>query len=144
MTNSNKPTTLYWIIAVVALLWNGMGANAYIQQAYKTDAFKAMYSDEKVLEMVSNTPAWAMGAFALAVFGGVLGSILLLLRKKAAKPVFMISLLGIIVQMVYNLFISKALEVYGPGAVIMPIMVLVFGAFLVWYTQKAEAKGWLS
>ena len=143
-TNSNKPSTLFWIIGVVALLWNGMGANMYIQQAYKTDAFKAMYPDPKVLEMVENTPSWVMGAFAIAVFGGVLGALLLLLKKKLAKPVFLISLIAIAAQMIYNVFISGALEVYGPGAVIMPIMTLAIGAFLVWHSKKSIEKGWLS
>ncbi|OSY89399.1 hypothetical protein WH52_01835 [Tenacibaculum holothuriorum] len=144
MTNTNKPSVLFWIIGVVALLWNAMGVNAYIQQAYKTDAFKAMYPDKEVLEMVLNTPSWVMAAFAIAVFGGTLGCIFLLLRKKIATPIFLLSLIGIIVQMFYNLFISKALEVYGPGAVIMPIMVLALGLFLYFYSKKVTQKGWLS
>ena len=143
-TNSNKPSTIFWIIGVLALIWNGMGAYMYIQQAYKTDAFKAMYPDEKVLEMVMNTPSWVMGAFAIAVFGGVLGAILLLLKKKLAKTLFLISFIAIIVQMFYNVFISGAMEVYGPGAVIMPILTLVIGAFLIIFSKKSTEKGWLS
>ncbi len=43
MTNStNKPTVLFWIIGVVALIWNAMGVNAYIQQAYNTESYQAM------------------------------------------------------------------------------------------------------
>jgi len=45
--------------------------------------------------------------------------------------------------MVYNLFLSGAMDVYGPGGMIMPIMVVVIGFFLVWYSHKAIAKGWL-
>lgn len=120
------------------------GSNQYLQQAYNTDAFKAMYPDEKVMEMVQNTPSWAMAAFALAVFGGFIGSIFLLLRRKLAKPMFLISLVAIVIQMFYNLFMSGAMEVYGPGAVIMPIMVIGFALFILWYTKRSEAKGILS
>ncbi|WP_299120037.1 hypothetical protein [uncultured Tenacibaculum sp.] len=144
MTNSNKPQKRFWVIAVISLLWNGMGVNQYLQQAYNTDAFKAMYPDEKVMEMVQNTPSWAMAAFALAVFGGFIGSIFLLLRRKLAKPMFLISLVAIVIQMFYNLFMSGAIEVYGPGAVIMPIMVIGFALFILWYTKRSEAKGILS
>ena len=144
MKNLNKPNTWYWIIGVIALLWNGMGVNQYLQQAYNTDAFKAMYPDEKVMEIALNTPSWVMGAFAIAVFGGLLGSILLLLRKKIAKPIFLVSLIAIIIQMFYNVFMSGAMEVYGPGVVIMPIMVIGFAVFILWYTKKSEAKGLLS
>jgi hypothetical protein len=141
--SKTKPPVWFWIISVIALLWNAMGVNAYIQQAYKTDSFKAMYTEEQ-LDMIANTPAWATAAFAVAVFGGILGSLGLLLRKKWAKSLFILSLLGIIVQMTYNLFISKAMEVYGPGAVIMPILVLFVGVFLLWYSKKAIAKKWLA
>ncbi|MGG8496754.1 hypothetical protein ACQY1Q_10075 [Tenacibaculum sp. TC6] len=143
MTNSSKPSTFFWIFGVIALLWNAMGVNAYLQQAYKTDAFKAMYTEEQ-LEMVTNTPSWVMAAFALAVFGGFIGCILLLLRKKIALPIFLVSLVGIIIQMIYNLFISKSIEVYGPGAIIMPIMVLIIGFLLYFFTKKSISKGWLS
>ncbi|TYP98924.1 hypothetical protein C7447_102242 [Tenacibaculum adriaticum] len=144
MSNTNKPTAVFWIIAVVALLWNASGVNMYLQQAYGTDSFKAMYTDEKVLEMVLNTPSWVMAAFAIAVFAGLFGSILLLLRKKLAKPVFIVSIVGIVVQVFYNVFISNSIEIVGTSAVVMPIVVLLFGVFLIWYTQKADAKGWLS
>ena len=145
MTNSStKPPVWFWVIGVIALLWNLMGVNAYLQQAYQTDSFKAMYNTPELLEMVNNTPAWAIAAFAIAVFAGALGCISLLLRKSWAKPLFLLSLIGIVVQMIYNLFISKAMEVYGPGAALMPILVIVVGLFLVWYSKKAFTKGWIS
>lgn len=144
MSNTNKPTVWFWVIGIISLLWNGMGVNQYLQQAYKTDAFKAMYPDEKVLEMVLNTPSWVMGAFALAVFGGLLGSILLLSRKKTAKPVFLVSLIAIVIQMSYNVFLSGAMEVYGPGVMVMPIMVIGFAIFILTFTKKSEDKGLLS
>ena len=144
MTTSKKTSIWFWVISIIALLWNAMGINQYLQQAYNTDTFKAMYPDEKVLEMVLNTPAWVMGAFAIAVFGGFLGSLFLLLRKKIAKPIFLVSLIAIIIQMFYNVFLSGALDVYGPGAMVMPIMVIGFAIFILWYTKKIETDGLLS
>ena len=144
MTTSNKTGIWFWVISIIALLWNAMGINQYLQQAYRTDTFKAMYPDEKVLEMVLNTPAWVMGAFAIAVFSGFLGSLFLLLRKKIAKPFFLVSLTAVIIQMFYNVFLSGALDFYGPGAVIMPIMVIGFAIFIICYTIKLETDGLLS
>ena len=144
MTTSNKTGIWFWVISIIALLWNAMGINQYLQQAYRTDTFKAMYPDEKVLEMVLNTPAWVMGAFAIAVFSGFLGSLFLLFRKKIAKPFFLVSLTAVIIQMFYNVFLSGALDVYGPGAVIMPIMVIGFAIFIICYTIKIETDGLLS
>ena len=41
-------------------------------------------------EIIESRPAWATGAFAVAVFGGEIGSVLLLLRKSAAYHLFIV------------------------------------------------------
>lgn len=143
MSTKTKPSITFWIISAIGLIWNLMGANQYIQQAYKTESFKSMYTPEQ-LETINNMPTWATAAFAIAVFAGVLGCILLLLRKKQAKLLFQISLLGIIVQMIYNFIVAKITEVYGPGAVIMPIMILIIGFFLLSYSKQADKRDLLS
>lgn len=143
MTTQNKPGAAFWIIAVIALIWNIMGVMAYLGQAYMTDEDKALLPEAEQA-LYTDIPAWVTAAFAIAVFGGLLGALALLLRKKWATPLFLISLLGIIVQMIYNFFISGAMDVYGPGGMIMPVMVLVIGFFLVWYSKKATANGWLN
>jgi hypothetical protein len=145
MTNisTNKPPAWFWIVAVVALVWNLMGVMAYIGQAYMTDAdLNALPEAEQALYV--NYPAWATAAFAIAVFGGTIAAIALLLRKKIAKTLFLISLIGIIVQMIYNFFISEAMDVYGPGGMIMPVMIIIIGAYLVMFSKKSIANNWIS
>ena len=144
MTESkNKPTTSFWIIGIVALIWNLMGVYEYLTIAYMTsEELFDLPPEEQVL--YENIPAWVTAAFALAVFGGSLGCILLLLRKKLATPVFIISFVSILAQMTYNLLMSNAMEVYGPVGFIMPVMVIAVGAFLVWYSRKTQAQGILS
>ncbi len=108
------------------------------------EALAALPEMERAL--YENVPTWAVFAFAIAVFAGTLGCILLLLRKKLATTIFIISLLAILVQMFYNFFIflGKATEVYGPESMIMPVMVVITGFFLVWHARKCNANGWLS
>lgn len=138
-----KPSTSFWVISALALLWNLMGVNAYIQQAFKTDSFKAMYNEEQ-LKMITEAPAWSTTAFAIAVFGGLIGSILLVRRKKIAKTIFIISLIGILVQMYYNFFVIDSIAVYGPGAMAMPIMIILFAVFLIWYSNYCIKKNWIA
>jgi hypothetical protein len=140
--STTKPSKAFWIISGVALLWNAMGVNQYLQQAYMTDAFKAMYTEEQ-LEMISSSPSWVIAVFAIAVFGGLLGSLALLLRRKIARELFIVSLIGIIAQMYHNLFMIDSVAIYGPGAAIMPIMVLAFALFLLWFSKFSEKKSWL-
>lgn len=141
--STTKPSKAFWIISGVALLWNAMGVNQYLQQAYMTDAFKEMYTVEQ-LEMISSSPSWVIAVFAIAVFGGLLGSLALLLRKKIAIVLFIVSLIGIIAQMYHNLFVIDSVAIYGPGAAIMPIMVIAFALFLLWFSKFSDKKNWLS
>ena len=141
--STKKPGISFLIIGIVALVWNLIGVMAYLDQAYMTTeellaksvAKQALYTD---------IPAWVTGAFAIAVFGGALASILLLLRKKLATFVFMLSFAGIVAQMSYNFFMSNAGEVYDIGDIILSVMLLIIGAFLVWYSKKMEQQGIIS
>lgn len=141
-TNSNKPTILFWIVSSIALLWNIMGIFQYLAQAYMTDEVKAMLpeADQNYFE---NIPAWVTGAFAIAVFSGTLGCIALLLRKKWATSLFIISLITVIAQVVYNLLIQEYVALEGVR-VIMPIVILLIALFLVLFSKNADKKDYLN
>ncbi|WP_282160678.1 hypothetical protein [Ulvibacterium marinum] len=137
-----KPPVWFWIVSIVALLWNLMGVLAYLQQAFMTEEALAALSEPERL-LLETRPAWATAAFALAVWGGLLGCVALLLRKKWARPVLIISLIGILVQMIHSFFISKNLEVYGPGEISMPILIILIGVGLVFFARIATRKLWI-
>lgn len=137
-----KPPLWFWIVSVLVLLWNLMGVLAYLQQAFMTEEALAALSEPERL-LLETRPAWATAAFALAVWGGLLGCIALLLRKKWARPVLIISLIGILVQMIHSFFISNNLEVYGPGEISMPILIILIGVGLVFFARIATRKLWL-
>lgn len=143
-TTAIKPSTAFWIIGVLALLWNLMGVMQFVMQVTMTpEAIQVLPEAEQAL--YTDLPTWVTIAFAVAVFGSALGCILLLLRRKLATTVFIVAYAGILVQMVYQLFISKSVEVYGPGMGYgMPIMILILGAFLIWYSRKSSVLGWLN
>lgn len=140
----NKPTVVFWIIGVIALLWNVMGVNAYIQQAYSTEAYRSQYNAEQ-LAFIDSSPSWVTAVFAIAVFAGVLGSIGLLLRNKWSSFVFKISLIAVLAQMGYSFFMTNSIELFGTVAgLVMPLIVILFAVFLVWYSNNSLIKGYLS
>lgn len=144
MTNTNKPSIVFWIVGVIALLWNLLGVNAYIQQVYRTEGFLEAYTAEE-LALMDASPAWITALFAIAVFAGAIGSLLLLLRKKLAASLLLLSFLAALIQMGHYFFATEGPATFEtiPGTV-MPIFVVVFAAFLVWYSKDAKKKGILS
>lgn len=144
MKNSmNKPPIWFWIVSVIALIWNGLGVHGYISQAYKTAAYTDAYTSEQ-LEVMNNLPAWYTALFAIAVFLGAIGSLLLLLRKQFAKSLLIISFLAATIQMFYFLFISDLNGVDFSANKIMAYIIIVFAAFLVWFSKHANSKTWIN
>lgn len=129
----------FWAIGAVALIWNVMGTiNFFVQM--NPDMLAAYRESERAI--IESRPAWATGAFAIAVFGGTLGCLLLLLRKSAAYYLFIVSLLGVTVTMIHTLGVGID---FGLGEILgIILMPLVVAAFLIWYSKLAESKGWIS
>jgi hypothetical protein len=129
----------FWLIGAVALVWNVLGTiNLLVQM--NADSLAAYREVERAI--IEGRPAWATGAFALAVFGGALGSLLLLLRKSAAYYLFVASLLGVIATMIHTLGVGID---FGPGEILgIILMPLVIAAFLTWYSKRADGRGWTS
>lgn len=128
----------FWVIGVVTLIWNVMGAINFFMQM-NPDVLAAYRESERMI--VEGRPVWATGGFAIAVFGGALGCLLLLLRKSAAYYLFVASLLGVIVTMIHALGVGID---FGLGEILgIILMPLVVAAFLIWYSKLAESKGWI-
>ena len=136
-TSTNKPPIWFWILSIIALVWNGMGVNIYLQQAFKTESYQTMYSEEQ-LEIAANVPAWVTAAFAIAVFAGALGAIGLLLRKSWAVKLWFLSLFAVIIQMGYTLINGYE------SSIVMTVMIILFALFFVWFSRMSRNKDWLS
>ncbi|MBR9854992.1 MAG: hypothetical protein GYB37_10525 [Algicola sp.] len=143
MTTSVKPPTWFWVVSVIALLWNLMGVFNYLNQAFNQQAILETLNQAQ-REAFEGIPAWATAAFAIAVFSGTLACIALLLRKKWARPLFIISLIAALAQFIHWLFISNAVEAFGPSTYAMPVIVIVIGIYLISFSKKGIVKGWLT
>jgi hypothetical protein len=133
----------FWIIAGVALVWNLVGVANYLFQVTMSDEMLMQMPEEQRL-LIESVPPWATAAFAVAVFGGTLGCVLLLLRKAIATPVFVVSMVGVIVQLYHAIAIANAMEVYGPSGMVLPALVVIIGVLLIWYSRSSADKGWIS
>ncbi|MAU27089.1 MAG: hypothetical protein CMH48_12470 [Muricauda sp.] len=137
-----KPPAWFWVVGIIALLWNLVGVFNYLNLAFNKTAVVEALTEEQG-ELFTSIPAWATAAFAIAVFSGALASIALLLRKKWAKPLFVLSLVAAVLQFINWLFLQNAAEAFGPQAYVTPALVVAIGAFLIFFAQKGIQKGWL-
>jgi len=140
---NNKAPGWFMIVAALALIWNLLGVMAYIMQVTMSpEAFAALPEAQR--QIYENTPKWATAAFAIAVNGGALGCILLLLKRNLAGLFLQLSLAGVVVQMLHSFFMSNSFEVFGPGGLVMPVLVFVIAVYLVTLAAKAKVNRWSS
>jgi len=142
----NKKTKIpkwFWVGAIFFLLWNLMGILSFITHTFMSEEALAALP-ERERDLYGDYPFWTTIVFAIAVFFGLLGSLGLMFKKKWSKLAFIISLGAIVPQMIHNVFFTKSIEVYGPlQAASMPILVVLFGVFLVWFSMLGIKNNWL-
>ena len=133
----------FMVVSVVLLIWNLFGVMAYIAQVMMSPESLAALPEEQ-RQLYESTPVWATAAFAVAVNCGALGCLLLVLKRNLAGLLLQLSLAGVLVQMFHAFFMSKSFEVFGPGGMIMPVMVIVIAIYLVVLAAKAKTLRWTS
>ena len=131
----------YTPVAVVALLWNFFGCAAYLSDVMLTPEDVAKMSDAQQA-LHAARPAWSVAATAIAVWFGAAGCIGLIMRKRWATPLLLVSLAGVIAQDVWLFALSDAAAQTGAAAMVLQGVVLAVAIGLVVLARKAAARGW--
>jgi hypothetical protein len=129
-----------WVVGVLSLLWNAMGAYDYLMTQTQNEAYMGRFPQEQ-LDFFYGFPTWLVAFWALAVWGGVLGSVLLLLKKKLAAPVFLVSFVCMVVTTVRNYVFADGLEVTGGFAAVFSAVIFVVALLLVFYANAMKKNG---
>jgi hypothetical protein len=127
-----------WVIGVLALVWNGMGAFDYVMTQTRNEAYMSQFTPEQ-LAYFYGFPAWTVAFWALAVWGSVLGTLLLLLRRELAAPVFLGAFVCMVVTSFHNFVLSEGLEVMGGAGAFFSLLIFLGGLGL-WYYARAMAR----
>lgn len=137
-----KPPISFWIIAILALLWNLMGLLAFVGDLMFTEEMLQGLSDAD-RQLRAQFPEWTTIVYGIATIGGALAALLLTLRKKWAFHIFVISLVAVLVQMGYTLLVVNAIAIKGWTVAILPLIITGVGSYLVWYSLQALKNKWI-
>jgi len=138
MNQTAKTPVHLWIVSILSILWNSGGAYDYIATQYRIESYMNKFTPEQ-LEYFYAFPAWMDAAWAVGIWGGLLGSVALLLRKAWAVLLFGASILGLAVSTVYNFVLSDGAAAMGEGAATFTGIIWIIALFLYFYAQ-ATAK----
>lgn len=137
-----KLPTWFWVVAIAGLLWTLMGVASYFMDVAMSEETLARMPEAQ-REIYEARPSWVVGVYAVAVFSALIGGIALVMRKSFAVPAFGVSLAAVIVQFGFVLFGMNVIAAFGATAAIFPAVIVILGAFLLWFSMRSKAKGWL-
>ena len=133
-----------WLVGVLSLLWNGFGAFDFIQTTTRGEAYmRAAGFDDAMVAYYEAMPGWMYLPWTLGVWGAVIGSVLLLLRRRWAVPAFGLSLLGALISLIYGKLIDPPPPAPPELAAMswMPIIILLIAVLLFGYAFNMRKRG---
>jgi len=131
-----------WVVGLLAVLWNAYGCVDFTMTHLQGDAWlRSMKMTDAQIALMHAMPAWTWVVWAVGVWGGMLGAVLLLLRRKWALPVFVVSFLGFIGGLIYSYGLSDAAASMGPNAWVMNVVIGAACLFFIWYAWTMDKKG---
>lgn len=143
MPNLIKPSKWFWIIGAFYLLWNLIGCGMYLAEHMMGQAAYVESFGADMWALKDITPAWATAGYAVGVWGGLIGIILLLMRKKACLPFLYASFAGAIIGFLPSVLDGRFRAVMGAGNYGMMVFIWAECLFIIWFARRALAKGYL-
>lgn len=135
-----------WIVGIVSLLWNCFGCYDYLMTRMKGAAYidSMMHTDQgsAIMAYINAFPIWVSAAWGLGVWGGLAGSILLLMRSRHAVAAFAVSMVGAIVGLGWQILNPSGIaEMSEPVNRYMPFVIIAVAISLFLYARAMQQKG---
>jgi hypothetical protein len=142
-STASRPPAWYWIVAVLALLWEATGCYFYVVQVSMDAADLAALPAHQAAAFAA-MESWRWALFALAVWSGLAGTIGLLIRnRRLAVGGLWLSLIAALVQYSYAFTTPEIQAIPAAEALPLPISIGVIGLALVLFAGSAANRGWL-
>ena len=131
--------TWFWIAVGLALLFEAAGCVMYLSQMNVDHATLPL--DQRA--MWEATPMWVIAAYAVAVWVGLVGALLLLLRRRLAVPVLLLSLIAVVVQFSGLFLVAQLRQTVPESALIVPVRVRWGSYVILSLARLSRRRGWL-
>ncbi len=129
----------YWAGAIASALFMAFGCASYIWHVTLDPA--ALPVDQRA--MVDAVPTWMTAAFEIAVWVGLAGAVMLLMRRKLAEPLLLVSLTAVLVQFSGYFIDPELSQAMSTDAYVFPIVIVLLTWTIFWFARHSRQRGWL-
>jgi hypothetical protein len=125
--------------AVASLLFMALGCASYLMHVF-TDPAAVPVDRRAALEA---EPVWVTGAYAIAVWAGLAGAILLVMKRKLAEPLLLLSVAAVLVWIAGLLLVAPLREAISVNDLVVAIVVSALTWTIFWFARHSRQRGWL-
>ncbi len=130
-----------WFVAaaIAALLWEIFGCITYV--LHVTGDLASLPAGQAA--MWAATPAWSVAAYAIAVWVGLAGAVLLVMRRRLAEPLLLVSLLAVLVQFSAYFLDPDLSAATSADGLVIPLAIVLVTWTIFWFARHSKQRGWL-
>ena len=136
----NKTPWHLWLVGFLALIWNAYPAYDFVMTMTQGANYMGNLPPEQIAYFDA-TPTWVSACWAAGGWGGVVGSVLLLLRSKWAHYAYVVSLIGVAGVVAYTYGMSQGGQISGTNGMILWTVISIIAGFLALYSRALVRKG---
>ena len=145
MDDNIKPTAVFWIVGILLLLFGIMGASGYVLEMTMDETAYLESYGQAAVDIRHITPKWSIAGYAIGVWSGLLGAILLLLRKAWAVRFYVVSALGALLGWIWYIIDPRAhVVMFEERGWIFMVFILIACMFSIWWAKRQTSKGLLN
>jgi len=129
----------YMVAAVASLLFMGLGCIMYLMHV-TTDPASLPIEQRTAFEAI---PTWVLAAQAVGVWIGLVGTVLLVMKRKLAELALLISLIAVLIWFAGLLLVIQVRESMSANDLLVAIVIAALTWTIFWFARHSRQREWL-
>lgn len=129
----------FWVAAAASALFMALGCAGYLASVF-TDPAELPLDQRNLMEA---RPLWMVAAYAIAVWVGLLGAILLMMRRKLAVPLLLVSLVAAVLTFLPYAVVPAVSNLVTTNDIAVAIVVVLITGTIFSFARHSRQRGWL-
>ena len=125
--------------AIASVIFMAIGCAGYLASVL-TDPSSLPVDQRNLMEA---RPIWMIAAYAIAVWVGLVGSVLLRMRRKLAEPLLLVSLVTAVLTFLPYAIVRAVSDLVTTNDIAVAVVVLAITWTIYWFARHSRQRGWL-
>lgn len=138
---THRPVAAWYMPAAVASLLLMLLGIAALVMHLTVDPAQLPLDQRRLFEV---EPGWVLAASGVACVIGAFGALLLILRRKGAVPLLLVSLLAVFAWLAGLMLVAPLRDSLTTNDIALALAVTALSWTVYWFARHSRQRGWLS